>query len=853
MSSAPRHRRRRLPLVVVVMIVAGPVDVRCAELGRAEYYAGLRSRRLFSIAETDCQRRLADPQITRADRAELTIELSKTFAAHAAFAVGQEQEELWSEAAGVVDELLQADPTSRFRSLVAAQRAMVPATRGAQLRWRSDLFPLDELTRTRAAETLRDAVARLKPLPDQLDETLRSATSSGRRSEESQVPAPYHVHQLRRRIQLASAVAALDLAKVLPSGPDRTASLISADRQFDELATIARPDPAAWQSRVGRLDVQRFREPADRLAGQVRAFLSTGPPSEIRDAAAAVLVRSYLAENRPDDALESLEEHRQQYGLDSKELQALVVECLLAARRLALEEGDVALAAELLEQSEKIDAQLSGPWKSLTRLRLEDAREEDRYGPKLARLVNEAKWAWKNGDAQAAIAAYSRAAGEAHQQQRADLAVELALTTASIQVEAGQFDEASRSLSQLVEAYPSAKQTADADLLRAYALGRIYQQRADDENKNAYREALTNHRTTYSRSPTANEASWMLARLAEHDQNWEEALTLYSSIPADSGRKLQALSRTATIYERVIEQLRSQDRPVDQWEQQAAATLAQVVAGFPPRPARLSFQQAEMAATFARILLHHTPARFSAADALLVRVIDSGRVIERDAGTLDAAWQTLVASASQWRIISLTGQGQTAEAQAMLETVGNRHPERLLDILEGLSDVAATVGIEHRQDLGRLQLDLVKRLQQRPEALSDVQQRKLDSARAQAQVALGNWQTAAKIYEELLWKQPKDPVLLEALAALYEECGSNGCLREAIKRRQELESLQRKGSIEWLTSRYQMAWCSHQLGDDEAARKLIVVTRVLYPQLGSPALKARFERLLQQVVAGTQK
>ena len=110
--------------------------------------------------------------------------------------------------------------------------------------------------------------------------------------------------------------------------------------------SIARPDGMAWQSRVHRLEIARLREPADRLAGQVHSFQNADPPAEFRDAAAAVLVRSYLDEQRPDEGLAVLEEHREQYGLDSEELLAMVVETLLGARRLAQDKGDTALATE---------------------------------------------------------------------------------------------------------------------------------------------------------------------------------------------------------------------------------------------------------------------------------------------------------------------------------------------------------------------------------------------------------------------------------------------------------------------------------------------------------------------------
>ena len=90
---------------------------------------------------------------------------------------------------------------------------------------------------------------------------------------------------------------------------------------------------------------------------------------------------------------------------------------------------------------------------------------------------------------------------------------------------------------------------------------------------------------------------------------------LFASIPPESSRRLPALVRTATIFELVIEELRLQNRPTGEWMQRAEDTLSPVVEAFPPKPSRLNQSQAEMATTFARILLYRTPPSFRAADA----------------------------------------------------------------------------------------------------------------------------------------------------------------------------------------------------------------------------------------------
>ncbi len=44
-----------------------------------------------------------------------------------------------------------------------------------------------------------------------------------------------------------------------------------------------------------------------------------------------------------------------------------------------------------------------------------------------------------------------------------------------------------------------------------------------------------------------------------------------------------------------------------------------------------------------------------------------------------------------------------------------------------------------------------------------------------------------------------------------------------------------------------MAKLSHLLGDDATARKMIGLTQVLYPDLGTPALKAKYHELAAEL------
>jgi predicted Zn-dependent protease len=819
----------------------------------AQYFEGLRQRRMFIVAETEAQRRLALEKTTPTQRADLTIELSKTYAAHAMFSTGEQRQELFSQAEQVVGELLTSESSSPFRGLLQVQRAMVPAARGAQLRWQSELFPLDEATRTDAAATLREALDRLQLLPEALRIDLQRAQASRPRDgEQAPQPVPARLQRTQREVEFAIATAQLDLARVLPAGADRVAALFAAGNLLDALTRPARPDDIAWQARVSRLEVLRLRGEFDRLAGQVTSLLKSQPPPAIGNAAVAVLVRRWLDDDRPDEALAVIEDHRAQFGLDSEQLQALLVESLLAARRLSLAEQRDELAGELLEKARAVDERLQGPWKVRTSLLLEQTAQEDRYGPELAESVRQAQWAWQNGDVDGAIAAYTRAAAKAHQQKETQLAVEFGLNIASAQIEAGRYTPAVKSLENLLQAYPDHEKSPQADLLRAYALGRIFEQQPTDEHKSAYREALERHRDRFAGSPTEPEATWMLARLLDYEQDPRGAIDLLRQVPTQSPHYPAVIARLAAIFERMIDSARQQEQPTAALQEEAVTTLAPIVEAFPRAPALLSIEQAQVALRLGRILLRHSPPDFARAEALLRRVMDSAPPSALAGAQPQPAWAPLVASASRLQITALAGQGRLEDARGLLDQLADDQPQRILEILNGLTETAADLTLEHRTGIARMQLELAESLKARQAELSDDQQRLLDMSLAQGHAALGQWQTAARLYEEMLWKQPKDRQIVASLARLYEECGTDSCLQQALKQWQTLESLQRKGSLEWLKTRYRLALCSHRLGDDQTARKLIGVTRVLYPQLGSPSLKARFEALAAELQPGAK-
>ncbi|MCA9109261.1 MAG: hypothetical protein KDA52_04885, partial [Planctomycetaceae bacterium] len=112
-----------------------PVGSLRADDDLSRYFAGLRQRGLYRVAESDCLRRLADDHLAPGERARLAIELSRTYAEHATYSAGEERDELWDQAEQVIQDSLDSGTSPSDRVWLEAQHAINLASKGAQLRW----------------------------------------------------------------------------------------------------------------------------------------------------------------------------------------------------------------------------------------------------------------------------------------------------------------------------------------------------------------------------------------------------------------------------------------------------------------------------------------------------------------------------------------------------------------------------------------------------------------------------------------------------------------------------------------------------------------------------------------------
>jgi len=807
------------------------------------YFNGLLDRGLVQTAEGAARRRLADEFLRPAERTAWTVRLAEAYAREAELTQGEARGHFWQRAHLTLRELAERGKGVVRREALELERVKLLARQGHLRHWEWSLDPENPPLRDRATAALQSAVDELK----QTIETLKvGAKEAGSRTPAQLADGEYtsaEIRGLQSEAEFQLAATLVDLVEVLGVAGDRSTQLGEADFYLRSFTSGWLGDVRTWRSRLLRARLSRLRGDFDAANVIIRTALNEQPAPQLTDSFVAEEVRTDLAQGKIDDALARLLEYGRERTRLSDELVTLQVEALLDARQLAISKQDQATADALLEKAGLWDQQISSSWKMRSRMLLDRASETERFGPELAAIVRAARGAYLAGEKAEAAQKYVAAATLATEQNQSSFADEFTFTAGSVCLESESYREAADQFAALVKRSPDGAKTADAGLLHAYALGKLYEGEPTRSRREAYTTALEVFRKQYAGTPQAAEATWMLAAHDERRNQWTQALAAYREIPHTHERGPVAGVRIAVLYELILDRLRELNQPVDAWEQRAIEDLRALIG---EKPQRLTQEQAEVAVRLARILIRHRERRYADADVVLQLVRDEFTIRESEARQnqqpVAPEWTRLMHAASQLSIVSLAGRGELDEARRVLERLGETSPETMLGILVGLGEMSDGIPVERRKSLGILQLNAVQRIEPLRKKLTVDDQRRLDLSLAEANVLAGNVTEAIVGYRGLIANAP-NPQLTRTLAELLQLQHTATSLKEAKQLWQTLMNAERKGTAGWLAMRYELAVCMADLGETGSARKLIGITKVLYPELGSADLKAKYEAL----------
>lgn len=851
LATGPRFRpplSNVIGVLTAFIVASAPLTVAAADLSIDKYFDQLRERQLYVLAETACETRLARPDLPFSERVEYTLQLSRTLAAHARSSDPDERKLQWDRAVQLLDDLMQHPDSEPQRVRLAVQKAFVVADQGEFLKWQSVLAPHDQSLNQAAQTTLQSACSQLRKLQDQLGQEV----SAGLRRRRSAGQLKLHeLRQLEYNVRYRLGSALLDLALVSPlKSAERAGALIEAEEVFRRFSG---GPPGERMTVLGSIMLARCY----RLRGNWNGVderlqqLDNGQLDEpLKDELVAERAELQLAAGQPREAVELLSEYRKQRGMLTGRLTFLRLQSLIAVWRMVRELKRDDLADELIKQirleTQQAERTAEMFWVYRCRRLLQETETARTYGGELAALIRQAQALFASRELDAAAARYASAAEWAAENEMEPEAAEFLHTAGSIQLENSQTDEAAELFQQVFANYPQSPQAAPAHLLWCYCLGIRYDEQRTAATRVAYTAALEQHLAGFAQSNTSADAHWMLGRLLERRLQYTQALPHFLAIPEDHDRGLDGMVHAARCYESILNRLDTLGRDASEWSRRATTDLMSFTGRFANAP-QLAPGQREILVRLARIRLR-PPADYQQADQLLGRALQ-----DASSGADTGAYQEWIEkTAVQLRVISLAGQGQPQAAMRLVTQLADDDVSEVLQVLDGLSEMALQANEETRRQVGRLQLSAAQELLKRRSELNADQQQHLNVCLAQALIATDRTREALGVYDSLLERSPHDIPLLEQAAEALVRVGEPAMVSAAAGHWRTIERQLSPGSTAWIRARYHAILCDAQQGKTEQALTLLKLTRQLYSDLGSDQWRRRFEDLERELTGETR-
>jgi hypothetical protein len=807
------------------------------------FVQGLRERQLFSLAESFCEKRLADAKLPLPERTDLVIHLSQTYVDHARALPPDQSDPLWAKSFAATDDFARQFPQSNWRIVVRAQGALVLLARGELWRQRAEVTSDAARLTTESQGYLRTAIKLLKGHGDELAQLLREHRESPGE------PTRSELISLERNLKSQLARAYRNQALCYPDeSSDRDNALGQALELLRGLVGLGAGEPLAWQASLEEVTCLRLMKQYAKAERGLADLDGQRPPAPIVLRAQAERIRLHLAQGRLDDAVKQVQAGRRIESTTEPELDLAHLETYLAAWRVATRSQNKAEAdaaqARAAEVVQTIDQEHAVYWARRAEGMLASVIADAGLAGNLAVLVRAAQGYHRGKQYADAVRTYDEAARLARQQKQLDKAFDFAYTAATIEHEQQRHGEAQSRFRQLALDQPKHAKAAEAHLLAVFNAGQAARQRRP-VNLDEYTSLLREHLQTWPKETAANHARFQLGQCYELQRRWADAIDIYRGIAVDHERFAQAVPAVARSYDALLAELRAESKSTHKLADEAATYFeGLVLRGEPPRlPERWSPTERSAALAACRLRLDHLPgdaqknaAVFRGAERVLSAALDGQPAPPAD-------WKP---AAQSLLLVALAGQGQYARAADLMKDIASAPAVVLFAVLQRLADLSRSVGDEDRRAMGKLQAQAAEALSRRRAELDDGSRKRLERLAASAVAASGDAKTAAEMFAKLAAAYPKDGDIQEAYALALLQLGDRAALEASLSKWREIQRNSRPATPRWFRAEYHVALVYFRLGDRRRAAEIIKATQVLYPELGGPELKARFTELRKQ-------
>lgn len=827
---------RRIPVVLLIsgllLALAGPLRAD-SELER--FLDGLRQRRLFQLAENYCRNRLADEQLPEVERANLTMELIRTYASHAVNSAPDQRPAFWKQAHDTADEFATRQRANPRLVLVQAQDALTFLAEGELLRQEFEAGDRPEALRQAALVQIRNAANRLEQLDEQLTKDIplrrRGTVDNGLLSAEELASL-----QNNLRFQLARAYRNRALCHD-PDTADRVDALTRAMEKHDELLRQLSPDdPLRWQVRIDNITCRRLLGDLENALRLLTALQAEQLPPDVQLAGRAESVRLELASGRPEVALRILGQGRKAAGRISAELDFAHIEAYDAMARAAKDDAEAAKWQKNAADMARIVEETHGPyWGRRANLLLVHSAAAG--GAKdMDVLVRVADNAYLQGQFDEAVQTYDSAAQMAAGAGRADAAFSLAYKAGLVEHQRQHHAEAARRLRELSLKMKSHSDAPAAHLLAAWNVAQLAG--SEPAELSRYVELLEEQAATWPEHATADTARMWLGRIREQQQSWREAIDIYLDVSPTSDQFAGAVHAAARCAEQYLAAQQDSGSAVEEQASLLAQRFEDLVFDAQRQPpAQWSVVARDAALTAARIRLQYTASGHATAAALLQAALDGSPAAP-------AEWQT---TARALLVVALAGQiGRRAEAGQIVAKLADGDPAELLEMLGGLATIGRTAPAPVQVEVAALQLQATDLLWQKREQLAPDDQINVQRLRAEALALTGKRAEAQEAFERLATQHPRNGVVQEAYALFLSAGTDRQSQQQALDRWRIVAGGSRPQSERWFRAKYQVALAQFQLGDKESAARLLKYLQETPPGWRDSALRGDFEQLLKR-------
>ena len=770
------------------------------------YVTELRKQGFERLAELQCRKLTARDELSAMQRVRLNVELSKTLTVRALNSRQPQRNEFWNQATRVLQNEIAGATTPSSRVLLEVQLGLTMLEQAEWSRREAEIQAANEAGWQQARSQIRAAISQLKQVNESFVSLRRQ--QAGR----DIALSSNELTELQRNTNYALSRAYRNQAFTYAQSPrDRNGALTLALNFLQPIAKEIQADELVWKSRMDRIECYRLRGDLAQASQLITKTNEQEVPSEFAGRLAAEGVRLAVAAKKPGTALQFVRQHA---NSNQPELELARVETLVALAEQKPENEAKAYRAEAAQIASNLERQHGTYWGMRGEILVARLAERavNSGSNETNLLETTARTLLKQAQPDKAIEAFVRAANQAKRNGQPDQVFDFLNKAAIVYHQEGQLVPAVERFRDAAKSYPNNPQASEAHLQAIFDAAELYQTAARGQNAEAdqrlslYETLLEEHLKLWPQQKTANQVRLWFGRLSEARGRNEEATEAYRSVEVSSEHRSDAYGRLGKLYQRLFS--RGGGEGVDDARQWFANRLA---------AERDSDVSRVLRAELAK-LAFVPPADYQLAKNVLRET-----------------------SLRPLYVVALAGSGEVATAQNELAKLLPLPPKDLLEILRGLQPIRDARPEEPK--LRAMALECVRLLQPFADRLTDNERLSIQLAIADAASPTESLTT----YRQLAKSQPRDRRIQLRYAELASLGRDRAAREEALTQWRLLVRQNKPRSNAWFRAKLGVAQTQFDKGEHERAKQMVELLKTLYPELGGPDLKQRFEALLKRI------